>query len=185
MKAPALVDPALELCRELGDGALFTPWAEARSGQVITAKVERENPPHLWGHEAADLGMDPAESWAVVRRGGYLVQADGVVVARITSTVSVGRAHQVDEDLIERLNTTDTPLGMLLGEHGHSQVLSCDVAITEYAVTCSRLIFWDDVALALTTERVPWAWLGPLPLPAKKPCVAAHGFSGPSSRVRS
>lgn len=160
MQTLVQVEPALKLRRALDGGALFTRWAEQACGQAVTADVQRENPPCLWGHEADSLGMAPAESWAALRRAGRLVQADGTEVARVTSVVAIGR---LDHQTVLTLTTTSTPLGTALGPGAHRKVLECSVGIGEFAVHCWSVVLRGDVAVALATERVRWSWLQGLP----------------------
>ncbi len=150
------VDAALNLRRALDAGALFTPLAEAMSGQTVTADVERLGPPVLAPDEAEQLGMTQGESWAALRRAGHLTQADGTRIARIGSVIAVGR---ISDETFRMLTTTSIPLGKALGDQAHTTILWSSPGIDGYAVHCGRLILVDGLPVALTVDRVLWSWL--------------------------
>lgn len=156
LQAPAIAEPALELRRALDGGALFTVLAEKMSGRAVAADVERINPPSLFAHEADQMDVPYDSNWAALRRTGQLIHPDnGLPVAEVTSVVLLSRLTPGE---IRLLQTTDTPLGKVLGA-AWGKVLETTLGITEFAVHCRRLIMRGDEAVALTTERVLWSWL--------------------------
>lgn len=159
LTTPSIAVPALELRRVLESGSLLTPWAEARCGQRIEADITASSPFRLFRGEAAALGVPEGGNWAALRRGGELVQQDGTAVARVTSIVVLSRITPEECDL---LRVTRTPLGTVLGPGAVSEVIWCSEGITEFAVACGRLIRRGGRAVALTTDKVYWSWLGTL-----------------------
>jgi hypothetical protein len=171
MNAPALVNPALELLRDLDGGALFTPWARHRSGQEISAVSEAINPPCLFGWEAGVLRVAPHETYAALRRDGDLVLADGTKVSR--SAAIVAAAH-VSRETFRLLTATRTPVGTALAAQAQrdgtavsSVTLWSAPGTDEYAVHCCRLVLLGDTPAAIATDHVLWSWLA-LP-PAGQP----------------
>lgn len=157
---PAIIAPVLDLRRALDAGSLLTPLAGDLCGQEITADVRQANPPLLYRHEAEQLGVGEDENWACLRRHGMLAQADGTPVARITSVTVLSRITPAEHEVLAR---TDAPLGTVLGPAASALVLWCGICVSEYAISCGRVISRDGKAVALTTDRVLWSWCGNLP----------------------
>lgn len=161
LAAPAIITPALDLRRALDAGDLLTPLAAALCGQDVTVTgLRRVNPPLLFRHEAEQMGIGEQENWACLRRSGMLAQADGTAIGPVTSVVLLSGITPAEH---EALAQTDIPLGTVLGPAASSLVLWCGICISEYAISCGRLVSRDGKAVALTTDRVLWSWCGNLP----------------------